>query len=127
RFSFDYNEGIRDVFYPSTLMEGNNFVSNYFGYNQRLVFSNSVNYQEILNDDHSIEVEAGHTWWSDVNKYNYATAYNGPNDFIKVNVVEGNSNLEDYLQPVGFLVYRYTDRERLNTLSLHASAKYKYK
>ncbi len=126
RLSFDYNEGIRDVFWPSTLMETNNFVSNYFGYNQRLVFSNTINYQTQVNQKHSIDFEAGQSFWSDVHKYNYATAYDGPNDFIKINVVEGNPNSGSYLTPVGFKVYRYNDRERLTMLSFHGSAKYLY-
>lgn len=126
RFSFDYNEGLRDVFYPSTLMENNNFVSNYFGYNERYLLSNTLNYSNKINN-HSIEAEVGHTYWSDTQKYNYATAYDGPNDFIKINVVNGSPSAGNYLDPVGFLVYRYTDRERLNMLSFHGSAKYKYK
>lgn len=38
KLSIDYTEGIRDIFWPSTLMEGSNYVSNYFGYTQRLIF-----------------------------------------------------------------------------------------
>src|SRR5690606_26395155 len=102
RLSFDYNEGIRDVFWPSTLMETNNFVSNYVGYHPRLLFSNTINYQTQVNQKHSIDFEAGQSFWSDVHKYNYATAYDGPNDFIKLNVVEGNPNSGSYLTPVGF-------------------------
>ncbi|MFB5945252.1 SusC/RagA family TonB-linked outer membrane protein [Albibacterium profundi] len=126
RMSVDYNEGIRDVFWPSTLMETNNFVSNYFGYNQRLVFSNTLTYRNDINEKESISLDLGQVWWSDTHKYNYATAYNGPSDFIKINVVEGNPGSGDYLTPQGFLVHRYTDRERLKMLSFYGSAKYKY-
>jgi TonB-linked SusC/RagA family outer membrane protein len=126
RLSFDYNEGLRDVFWPSTLMETNNFVSNYFGYNQRLVFSNLVSFRNQFSQMHSLDFEAGQSYWSDVHKYNYATAYDGPNDFIKVNVVEGDPNSGSYLSPIGFHVYRYNDRERLTMLSFHGSAKYHY-
>ncbi len=125
--NFDYNEGVRDVFYPTTLMGGNNFVSNYFGYNQRFIISNALQYTKTLQKDHQLNFQLGHSMQDDMHKYNYANAYNGPNDFIKINVVEGNANEEDYLKPISYLVYRYTDHIKTRLFSFYASAKYEYK
>lgn len=109
RIGFDYNEGTRDVFWPSTLLENNNFVSNYFGYNQRLILSNSLGYHFDIGGS-QLNLEAGQSFQSDVYKYDYAYAYNGPNDFIKINVVNGNPNAGDYLQPNGFTAYYFPSR-----------------
>src|SRR5690606_37826690 len=42
---FDYNEGSRDFFTPSTLMDGVSYISNYFGYSQRMILYNSASYK----------------------------------------------------------------------------------
>ncbi len=104
RIGFDYNEGLRDVFWPRTLLEGNNFVSNYFGYNQRLVITNNLNYDFDLGEKSVLSVKGGQNFVSDVYKYAYAYANNTPNDFTKINVVTGSRNEADYLTPRGFLV-----------------------
>ncbi|SDD70373.1 TonB-linked outer membrane protein, SusC/RagA family [Mucilaginibacter pineti] len=127
RLSFDYNQGTRDVFYPSTLMEGNNYVSSYLGYNQRFRIDNSLNYTRELNKDNKVVFTAGQSYQTDTHKYNYANAYNGPNDFIKINVVEGGTDSATYLKPVGYLVYRYIDKEQARLFSVYGSAKYEYK
>jgi len=126
RVGFDYNEGIRDVFWPRTLLEGNNFVSNYFGYNQRFILSNSVGYEFDLAPKHKISLEAGQQLLSDVNKYDYAYAYNGPNDFIKINVVNGDPNSDDYLRANGFQVYYFPSRMQSNLVSFSGNAVYSY-
>ncbi|WP_316790617.1 SusC/RagA family TonB-linked outer membrane protein [Pedobacter frigoris] len=125
--NFDYNEGVRDVFYPTTLMGGNNYVSNYFGYNQRLMVNNALNYTKDLGTAHKFYFEVGQSIQDDIYKYNYANAYNGPNDFIKINVVNGTVGADDYLTPNTYLVYRYTDRIQTRLISFYASAKYNYK
>lgn len=124
---FDYNQGTRDVFYPRTLMEGNNYVSNYFGYNERLVFNNALNYTKEINKNHKLFFALGQSIQDDTHKYNYANAYNGPNDFIKINVVEGNDQKPTYLIPTSYLVYRYIDQERHRLFSFYGTAKYDYK
>lgn len=126
KIAADYNEGIRDLFVPSTLMETNNYVSNYFGYNQRLVLSNVISFDDVYQQKHKVSFEFGHNYMSDTHRYNYATAYNGPNDFIKLNVVEGNKDLDGYLTPNGFSVYRYSDLEKLNIMSFYANGSYDY-
>ena len=127
QFSFDYNQSIRDVFWPTTLMETINFVSNYFGYNQRFNLTNRLNYKIDLTSNHTLSFDIGHVYWADKNKYNYATAYDGPSDFIKVNVVQGNASEGGYLSPVGFMTYRYTDDIEHKLSSFFGNVKYTYK
>lgn len=127
RIGFDYNEGLRDVFYPSTMFDGNNFVSNYFGYNQRVVIDNILRYKHQFNKQQSLNLEAGHSFQADVNKYNYAFGYKGSSDYIKINVVNGNPKNDQYLLPKDFIVSRFTDRQKSNLSSLYAKATYNFK
>lgn len=126
RIGFDYNEGARDVFWPTTLLEENNFVSNYFGYNRRFIITNSLNYSFRLGQGHTFQLEAGQNYWADFYKYNYAYAYNGPNDFTKINVVNGNLNDNNYLQPNGFRVYFFPSRMANRLVSFQGNASYEY-
>lgn len=127
---FDYNEGVRDYFTPSTLMDGVSYVSNYFGYSQRLMINNTAAYKYEINRKHTIDFEIGQSFQGDTHKYNYARAYNGPNDYVKLNLVDGNSGNDDYLNTLaagGFYVFRYIDKERNNLMSFYGAAKYSYK
>jgi len=127
---FDYNEGVRDYFTPSTIMDGVSYISTYFGYNQRLVQNNNISYRFEFQDDHYVDLDAGQTFQSDTYKYNYSRAYNGPNDHMKLNLVEGNASLSSYLNTLaagGFYVFRYLDKQVNNLFSVYGSAKYNYK
>lgn len=125
---FDYNEGIRDAFYPTTLMDDINYVSGYFGYNQRFGLNNRLNYTYALSEDHNFDFEVGQSVQGDTYKYNYARGYDGNSDFIKINVVEGSSARAGYLNAINnFYLFRYTDRTRNGLLSFYGSAKYSYK
>lgn len=124
RFAIDYNESTRDVFWPSTLMAGNNYVSNYFGYNERMVFDNKVTYDHDFGNASNLLAEAGMSYQSDAQKYNYTMGYKGPNDFIKVNVVEGNSQKSEYLQSIGFIPYYYADKIQHRMLSMYGRLTY---
>jgi TonB-linked SusC/RagA family outer membrane protein len=127
---FDYNEGVRDYFTPSTLMDGVSYVSNYFGYSQRLMINNTASYKYEINKKNTVNFEIGQSFQGDTHKYNYARAYNGPNDYVKLNLVDGNSGDDDYLNTLaagGFYVFRYIDKERNNLMSFYGAAKYSYK
>ncbi|NGM61604.1 SusC/RagA family TonB-linked outer membrane protein [Sphingobacterium sp. SGG-5] len=127
-FSVDYNEGVRDLFYPSTLMETINYMSTYYGYTQRFVFSNRLSYNKLLENDHLFKATIGSDYSEDVYRYNYARAYDGPNDYIKLNVVEGNSDYADYLQPKGGLrVLRWNNKEQFHLHSLYSKFDYAIK
>lgn len=127
---FDYNEGVRDYFTPSTLMDGVSYISNYFGYSQRLAVNNTATYKVEVDANNTIDLEVGQSLQGDTYKYNYARAYNGPNDFVKLNLVEGDSKKEEYLNTLaagGFYVFRYIDKEVNNLFSVYATAKYSHK
>ncbi|RYG19894.1 MAG: SusC/RagA family TonB-linked outer membrane protein, partial [Chitinophagaceae bacterium] len=125
---FDYNEGIRDAFYPTTLMDDINYVSGYFGYNQRFGLNNRLNYAYELNKDNVLDFEVGQSVQGETYKYNYARGYDGNSDFIKINVVEGNSGNSAYLNAINnFYLFRYTDRTKNGLMSFYGSAKYSYK
>lgn len=127
RLNVDYNEGFRDAFYPSTLMETNNFVSNYYGYNQRLIFANNLTYNFDIDKKHVFNFDLGTTYQDDVNRFSYAKAYDGPNDFIKINVVDGDSSKDIYLMPQGGInVYRWNNKEQLRLFSTFAKVDYDY-
>ncbi len=130
RIGFDYNEGVRDAFWPATLLEGNNFVSNYFGYNQRFIVNNSLGYEFTLGARQKLLLEAGQDFVSDIYKFNYAYAYNGPNDFIKINVVNGDPNATatdpsgGYLTPRGFKVYYFPSKMQSKLASFSGTGTY---
>lgn len=126
-FALDYNEGIRDLFYPSQLMETINYMSTYYGYTQRFVFSNKISYWKEFNENR-LSISAGSDYSEDLFRYNFARAYDGPNDYIKLNVVEGDSQKDNYLEPKGGLrVLRYNNKEQFNLHSLFGKIGYSYK
>lgn len=124
KFSMDYNENKRNVFWPSTIMSGNNYVSNYLGTNERIVFDNTLSYDHHFEDNSNFLLEAGMSYQADASKYNYIVGYKGPNDFIKINSVEGNSQKEEYLRAVGFTPFYYSDRISHRLASVYARGTY---
>lgn len=129
RLAVDYNEGYRDLFYPRTLMEENSFASNYYGYNQRLVFDNHVSYDVDIGGKHTLLVEAGNVVQWDAFKYNYAYAYKGINDFIKINLLESDPDESDYLVPLAFpreLVFKFLDYTKQNLVSFYGRGSYNF-
>lgn len=126
RLSYDYNEGKRDLFYPSTMMEGNNYISRFFGFSERVNFNNSLKKSFTLNDKSALDFEVGQNLSFDVYKYNYSYGYRGPSDFIKVFSVSGSSSNSNYLQPVSGEIYRNTDKQRLRLASYYGSLGYQY-
>lgn len=128
KFAVDYNEGYRDLFYPSTILENSNFASNYYGYNQRIMVDNQLVY-DIKNGANYFYFEAGNSLMWDTYKYNYAYAYKGVNDFIKLNLLNSDPNSGDYLNPTAFprqLVYKFLDRTKHNMVNFYGKASYTY-
>ncbi len=125
RIAFDYNDGLRDCFWPTTLLEGNNFISNYFGYNQRINITNTVRYQFKIGDKQLLKLQAGQAFMADVFKYDYAYAYNSPNDFIQLNTVK---YVDGVLTPENAQIVPYFAAARLNSTlaSFHGSAQYSF-
>lgn len=129
RLAVDYNESGRDLFYPRTLMEENSFASNYYGYNQRLIFDNHISYDASTGDQHSFLIEAGNVLQWDAFKYNYAYAYKGINDFIKINLLESDPDDGNYLNPLAFpreLVFKFLDYTNQNLVSFYGRGTYRF-
>ncbi|SFE17602.1 TonB-linked outer membrane protein, SusC/RagA family [Chitinophaga sp. CF118] len=128
-FGFDYNEGIRDLFYPSTLLETVNYLSNYFGYNQRVYFNNTLTFHHKWKAKHDLTIEAGEMFQSDYNRYSYAYAYKGPNDLIRINLLNSDNTKDNYLSPKSFnhgLIFSFLDKQRHRLLSFYGRMAYKY-
>ena len=129
-FIVDYNEGYRDVFYARTLLQGNSYASNYYGYNQRVMINNKATYDlttaDKLNDFH---FEAGQSTQWDTYKYDNAYAYKGSNDYIKINLLDSDPNSGGYLTPTAFpreLTYRFLDKTQENLVSFYGKTDYTF-
>ena len=129
-FGVDYNEGYRDIFFARTLLQTTNYASNYFGYSRRTFFDNTASYDLELNEDHKFNFSLGSSFQYDGYKYNYAYAYKGVNDFIKINLLESNPSDGNYLNPLvfnRFLVYKFLDKTQNNQISFNGRVNYDYK
>ena len=125
-FSLDYNEGIRDLFYPGQLMETINYMSTYFGYSQRILFSNKLAYNLNLKRHHFV-ASIGSDYSQDLFRYNFAKAYDGPSNYVKLNVVIGDRQKEDYLKPRGGLrVLRYLNKEQFHLHAMYGRLGYSF-
>ncbi|MEO6520285.1 MAG: SusC/RagA family TonB-linked outer membrane protein [Mucilaginibacter sp.] len=132
-FSTDYSGGYRDIFYPRTLLETNNYVSNYFGYNQRVIMDNKVAYNLSWHNTHFIDLEGGQSVQLDRYRYDYSYAYNGSSDYIKLNI-QDTPKPNIFATPTansgGYLftnTFRFIDQTQNNLLSYYARAGYHYK
>jgi TonB-linked SusC/RagA family outer membrane protein len=130
----DYNEGYRDVFFPRTLLQTSNYASNYFGFNQRAFIDNVASYDWALDDDNKFNFQAGLSAQYDYYKYQFAYAYKGANDFIKLNLIFSDPNKksgdEEYLTPSVFndqLVFKFLDKTKNNLVSGNVKATYQFK
>ncbi|WP_158639417.1 SusC/RagA family TonB-linked outer membrane protein [Arachidicoccus ginsenosidivorans] len=126
KLSVDYNESLRDAFWPSELLSGNNFVSYYFGYNQRLMVSNTASYEFKLDDVNKIDFEAGQSYQADINKYDYAFGYNTPNDFIKFRTTKTN-DAGDYVSIFNMQYFPFFGKLNQRLASFYGQVNYSYK
>ncbi|MGJ7033550.1 TonB-dependent receptor plug domain-containing protein [Niabella hirudinis] len=123
RIAFDYNEGRRDLFWNSNLFDGTNYASNYFGFNQRLIIDNTLGYRKYFSGGRTLKLKGGISYAGDIQRYNYGIGYNGPNDYIKINVVSGDKqNPAKYLKSNGFTVSGFTDRMQQRLMSFYGRA-----
>jgi len=129
-FAIDYSGGYRDLFYPSTLLETNSYVSNYFGYNQRVIMDNKVTYNLSWRNTHFIDLEGGQSVQWDKYRYDYSYAYRGSSDYIKINVIDVlpiNNAYPSFTGYSPYSTYRYFDQTANNLLSYYGRAGYRFK
>ncbi len=125
----DYNEGYRDIFYPRTILQGNSYASNYYGFNQRLMMDNIATYDWKPDNKNDLHFQVGQSTQWDTYKYSNAYAYRGVNDYIKINLLESNPGNSNYLNPLAFpkeLTYRFLDKTRENLVSFYGKTDYTY-
>ena len=98
------------------LMESVNYVSNYSGYNRRLIWQSSADYKFNLGHKHFFNLGAQAIIMKSVQHYNYTQGYDGKDD-TKPTTSGG-----------GFLyMKRYVDKMTHNMVSTLFSVDYKYK
>lgn len=134
RLAADYREGYRDEFFPSTLLETNSYVANYFGYDERIVIDNTLSYKTDWRKTHFLDLEAGQNIQMDTYRYNYGYAYHGTSDYIKLNIFDDPISPTlayfSYNPTLGFLTtlsYRFVDQTKNNLESFYTDANYRYK
>ncbi|MBO9593805.1 MAG: TonB-dependent receptor plug domain-containing protein [Niabella sp.] len=120
-FALNYDESARDAFWPTTLLEGNNFVSAYLGINQRVLFSSSASYKFLLSNDQSLTVGLNQSFTNDFQRLKYAYGYNGPNDFIKINLFAPNTTEGK------FVTYYFPAKQQMAVASFFGNAGYEYR
>jgi TonB-linked SusC/RagA family outer membrane protein len=127
KLGFDYNEGIRDVFWANGLMEGNNYLSNYFSYNQRLIIENTASYDFHLPNNDLIAIDGGQSFTKDRYKYDYGYGYNTPNDFIKINKIDLDKikNGESPYSGLNPYMFRFTDKQAMSLASLYGRIRFR--
>lgn len=115
-FQIDYNTNLRHVFWPSSLMESVSFVSDYSGYNRRIMGNASVGYLFDFGSGHTLDVHLNSSLLSDYFHYNYIRGYDGEDD-TKTTTKSG-----------GFAkVYRLADKLETRLVSNSIGLDYDYK
>ncbi|GAA4311255.1 SusC/RagA family TonB-linked outer membrane protein [Compostibacter hankyongensis] len=92
RLGIDYGQNFRDLFIPTTISDGNNFVSNFDGLNRRLTLDNSIAYTKKTNNGHAFQVTLGQYDQWDKWRYDFGKAYRGNSDYIKIYQPGNNDN-----------------------------------
>ncbi|WP_214073650.1 SusC/RagA family TonB-linked outer membrane protein [Mucilaginibacter sp. dw_454] len=126
-YNIDYNEGYRNIFYPSSLLETVNYASDYFGYNDRTTLDNIATYEYAPNKDNKFEFTVGNMFQYDFSRYTYAYAYKGSNDFIKINLLNSDPNQGNYLTSQNYqseLIYKFLDHTRNNQIAFYGKVDY---
>ncbi|MGX5818874.1 SusC/RagA family TonB-linked outer membrane protein [Chitinophaga lutea] len=84
RVGIDYTQNFRDLFIPTTVNDGNNFVSNFDGLQRRITFDNSIELTPQLKGASRLNITLGQYGQWDMWKYQYGRAYKGKSDYIQV-------------------------------------------
>lgn len=112
----DYNTNLRHVFWPSSIMESVSFVSDYSGYNRRMIGYTSAGYLFDFGAGHSLDIHWNGSVQSDYYHYNYSTGYDGDDD-TKTTTNSG-----------GFAkIYRLADKLETRLVSTSVGLDYDYR
>lgn len=116
RLLMDYNTNVRHVFWPSDMMESVSYVSNFSGYNRRLIWQSTAEYKFNLQQKHFINLSLQEIIMKSVQHYNYTQGYDG-NDDTKPSTSSGGFK---YMK-------RFVDKMQNNMVSSLFSIDYRYK
>ncbi|KAA2244817.1 SusC/RagA family TonB-linked outer membrane protein [Chitinophaga agrisoli] len=125
RFSIDYTQNFRDLFIPTYLNDGNNFVSNFDGLSRRMMLDNSVRYDNTFADKHHLDVTVGQLALWDKWRYDYGRAYKGRSDYIKIYKPGDDANKEGVFGNLR-LQTNYKDYTQSNLASFYTNVGYNY-
>jgi TonB-linked SusC/RagA family outer membrane protein len=125
RFSIDYGQNFRDLFIPTTINDGNNFVSNFDGLSRRMTLDNSIRYDHTFVNRHHIDVTVGQYAHWDKWRYDYGKAYKGRSDYIKIYKPGDDSNREGVFGNLR-LQGNFKDYTQSNLASFYANVGYNY-
>ena len=116
RLLLDYNTNVRHVFWPMDMMESVNYVSNYSGYNRRLIWQSSADYNLNFNQKHFLGLGLQAIIMKSVQHYNYTQGYDGKDDTKPTTSGGGFAYMK-----------RYVDKMTNNMVSTLFSIDYRYK
>lgn len=125
RMGINYSQNFRDLFIPSTVNDGNNFSSNFDGFNKTIVWDNAVNFDKVYKNKHHITAAIGmYTEW-DKWDYKYGKAYKGKSDYIKIYQPGDKDNHESTSNNFR-LTANAMDRIQSNLASFYANLQYDF-
>ncbi|WP_158563229.1 SusC/RagA family TonB-linked outer membrane protein [Chitinophaga silvatica] len=125
RFAIDYNQNFRDFFVPTSLGEGNAFVSNFDGLNRGMILDNSIRYTNSFLNRHNLEITAGQYNQWDKWRYDYGKAYRGSSDYVKI-YVPGDDNAHTGRFANFRLSFNTKDFTESRLASMYANIGYNY-
>lgn len=112
---FDYSTNVRHVFWPTSLNEGANYVSDYSGYNRRVMGDFFVGYDFHLPKRQKLSIDIKGAMFEDSYHYNYSKGYDGDNDQNQ------SSNSGNYK------MLRYLDQETIHYMNSSLNIGYKWR
>lgn len=112
----DYTSDIRHVFWPSSLMESMSFVSDFSGYNRRLVGNASLGYLFDIGSKHFLDLHLKSSLQADYHHYNYITGFDGEDDTKTTTNSGGFSK-----------IYRLADKVETRLVSTSIGLNYSYR
>jgi TonB-linked SusC/RagA family outer membrane protein len=125
RFSIDYGQNFRDLFIPTTINDGNNFVSNFDGLSRRMTLDNAIRYDHTFVNKHHLDVTLGQYAQWDKWRYDYGKAYKGRSDYIKIYKPGDDSNKEGVFGNLR-LQANFKDYTQSNLASFYTNIGYNY-
>ncbi len=112
---FDYQTNVRHAFWPTTLMDGFNYVTDYSGYNRRFMGEAYVGHDFVIHKQHALSVDLKASLNEDRYHYNYTRGYDGDDD-QKQSTAGG-----------GYRTMSYLDVETIHYVNSSLNIGYKWK